>query len=77
MKLLPCSSVPIAALIGALLVNENGAEFIITSVNLHLDDFSPWISIVDANEEEFTGTTSIPFDPERLKGWSIQLGNSL
>ena len=77
MKLLPCSSVPITALIGALLVDENGAEFIITNVSLSLDDLSPWISIVDVDDEEFTGTTGIPLDPERLKGWSIQLGNSL
>ena len=73
MKLLDCSSVPINSLIGALLVNEHGAEFYIKDIRLSLDDLTPWITIATADCDE--DQAGIPFTPERMKSWSIQLGN--
>ena len=74
MKLMSCSHIDISVLVGSLIVNPNGAGFIVTGISLDLDDLSPWIHIKDPDIEG--SDQAIPFN-ETLKDWSIQIGNSL
>lgn len=74
MKLMSCSHVDINALVGSLIVNPNGVEFIITGISFSLDDLSPWISIKDPDGKD--SDQAIPFD-DSLKDWQIQLGSML
>lgn len=74
MKLMSCSHIDISVLVGSLIVNPNGAGFIVTGISLDLVDLSPWIHIKDPDIEG--SDQAIPFN-ETLKDWSIQIGNSL
>lgn len=75
MKLLECSHVDISFLKGALIISPNKASYIITGVSVSLEDFTPWLHLKDPDENGFGGT-AIAFD-DKLKDWSIQIGNDL
>lgn len=73
MKVLPCSLVDINCLRYALLINENGQEYLCTGIGLTLDDYEVWVDLADAETKQHH--SSIPF--ERLKNWSVQFNSSL
>ena len=68
MNILPCSSIDITNLIGALLINENGSEFYCTGIKFSLDNHTIWLDISEErNGEHFAGVAF-----ESLDNWSIQ-----
>jgi hypothetical protein len=68
MNILPCSSIDITNLIGALLINENGGEFYCTGIKFLLDDHTILLDLSEErNGEHFA---SVAF--ENLDNWSIQ-----
>ena len=71
MKLIPCSAIDINCLKGALLINENGAEFYCHGIGICLEDFSIWIDLASA--ETGKHHSSIPI--ERLSNWSVQFNS--
>lgn len=72
MKLLPLSHIDCNQLVGALVNNENGGQFLITAVTISLDDFSTWISLYDLDQHASVGRVVIN---SSLSEWEIQLGN--
>lgn len=73
MKLLNCSTVDINCLKGAVLINENKAEFFCTGIGFCLDDGKIYLDLMDPETKENAGSVCY----EAVENWSIQLGSSL
>ena len=71
MILLPCSSIDIECLKGALLINENGADFYCGGVQLSIPDLEVWIVLLDVETKESVGSVLL----SNIENWEVQLGN--
>ncbi len=72
MNLLPCSSVPIDALVNALVTFESGASYYISSLGFDLNEHVVMVDLLEAETGSYH--SSIPFSG--LEDCSLQLNSS-
>lgn len=70
MDLIEPSSVPIHSLVGALVINPNGAEYFITDVRFEISSFKVVVELEDPADATYSATVRF----EDLSDWKIQLG---
>ena len=71
MQIEKCSAIKLDVLKGALLTNNNGAEFRISHFEVNFEDLKSIHVVVYQEEENFTlDKVSIPWDS--IQDWSIQ-----
>lgn len=71
MKIETCSSIPITALINALVTNDGGVEYLIGGIGFSLDSASIVVELLDP--ETRTPVAAVDWNDMREEAWSIQL----
>ena len=73
MELSHNSSIDPSVLVGALIINENGAEFRILGLELKLPDFEPVLMLQQLVEFGKLSDYTVGVPLANTKGWVIQL----
>lgn len=72
MKLAPLTQLPISAIDGAILVNEEGAEFVVVNLKIKIDSEYKLVIVAEVyyRDDDFKRLMYIDFD--KLNNWECQ-----
>jgi hypothetical protein len=77
MELSHNSSIDPSVLVGALITNENGADFKVIGLELKLPDFEPVLMLQQLVEFGQLSTCTVGVPLANTKGWVIQLTQTI